>query len=135
MGGGPGGKLPPAEIKLRNDLLRCLLRVYAATVTSVSMIPHRKVLLSSIAAAATILLPSCVVVPAPYPGRAVVYGPGVYAALPPGYYGSYYWYGGRYYYGGRLETGRYYWHGRYYGNRYYHNGRYYYGGRHYAGRR
>ncbi len=94
------------------------------------MSPHKKILLPSLAAVA-LLLPSCVVVEAPpYPHYAppVVYRPGIYAVLPSGYAGDYYWYGGRYYYGGRYEVGRYYWNGRYYDHRYYHNGRYYYGG-------
>ena len=78
----------------------------------------KKILLSSL----VMLLPACVAAPG-YHERAVVYGPGVYATLPAGYTGSYYWYGGRYYYGGRYHT-----------HRYYHNGHYYYGGRYYEGR-
>ena len=95
--------------------------------TETGMNPFRKLLLPSLATV-ILLLPSCVVAPAPYYGRRAVYAPGVYGGLPPGYDGSYYWYGGRPYYGGRHEAGRFYWQGQYYGSRYYHDGRYYYGG-------
>ena len=93
----------------------------------------KKTILVTSLAAACLGLTSCVIAPAPYyvrPG-VVVYGPDVYAAVPVGYVGSYYYYGGRYYTGGRYEAGRYYYGGRYYPHRYWHRGRYIYGGQHY----
>lgn len=82
------------------------------------------------------LLPACIVEDGPYYGRrhVVVRGPGVYAALPSGYAGSYYSHQGRYYYGGRHEDGRFQSDGQYYNHRYTHDGRYYYGGQYYQGR-
>ena len=82
------------------------------------------------------LLPACIVEDRHYYGRghAVVRGPGVYAALPSDYAGSYYSHHGRYYYGGRHEDGRFQSDGHYYDHRYTHNGRYYYGGQYYQGR-
>jgi hypothetical protein len=89
--------------------------------------------------AAVLLLPSCVVAPAPgpyyhhhpyvaVPAPAIV-APGIYVGLPPGFAGEYYFYGGRYYYGGRWEPGRFWYGGRWHNGRYWHNGHYYYGGR------
>jgi len=98
----------------------------------------KKIILLTSIATACLGLTSCVVAPGPYYGRpvvrpgVVVYGPDVYAAVPVGYVGSYYYYGGRYYTGGRYEVGRYYWNGQYYPHRYWHRGRYLYGGRHYV---
>ena len=93
----------------------------------------RRLLLPALAVGIVTLLPSCIVVEEPYYRHPHYYGPayrpGVYAVLPPGYGGAYYFHEGRYYYGGRHEVGRFYWNGRYYDHRYSHNGRYYYGGR------
>jgi hypothetical protein len=93
----------------------------------------RKTVLAAGSVALLALLPSCLPPPppGPYPyGRAVVAGPGFYAALPPRYAGEYYLHQGRYYYGGVHQVGRFRYQGRVYPGRYLHNGQYFYGGVH-----